>query len=214
MNFTRKTGCLSILGLSFLLMLSACASKIPEEDWVSSEELSSSKTSYIENFPVYTYPGKKEVLVEERQFSLFDIPENPAEALVADHYLYLITGDFDQLEQLYGENEALTISLENEQQNFQEGIYIQKYLIQEISTLSQEEFQSLFSDSLQAEIDQWKLSEMVMVKAVIDLTWSEKGLAQIPQIGDGQYDRFFLCGKHAENSNDWKIFEIYSGEML
>ena len=44
----------------------------------------------------------------------------------------------------------------------------------------------------------------------MDITWehSEASLAMGPQIGDGRYERLYLCGK-TDTSNEWKIYEVF-----
>lgn len=59
--------------------------------------------------------------------------------MVALNYYYTIAGDFGALKNSCGENKALQIVSDNEQKQFDDGIYIKTYTVHALSTLSEEE---------------------------------------------------------------------------
>lgn len=158
----------------------------------------------------YTYSGETQTQVNDRSFTLEDIPEIYPEELVVMNYYYDIVGEYDKLGDLYGENEALKISAENEKKNFNDGNYVKEYIIHDVSPLVKDELDEMLEKQIASDIEKYSLSESLIIKADIDLVWADS--ASAPQIGNGRYPRLFLCGRlNVEDS--WKIYECYWGEM-
>src|SRR5665648_967463 len=89
---------------------------------------------------VNIYNGETEINVDGRSFELEDIPENMAEEVVINDFKYSIVGDFDSLSKILADTEPHNISLKNEEEQFNEGDYIQSYTIHEVSTLTINEY--------------------------------------------------------------------------
>ncbi|WP_148865617.1 hypothetical protein [Thermosediminibacter litoriperuensis] len=66
-----------------------------------------------------------------------DIPENIVEETVMKEFLYTITAEFDAMSDILADIEPHRISIENEKKLFEDDIYIQSYIIHEISTLTE-----------------------------------------------------------------------------
>lgn len=181
------------------VLLSACTAK-PEIDNTDNTEIETP----------YKYSGETQTQVNDRSFTLEDIPEIYPEELVVYNYYYDIVGEYDKLGDLYGENEALKISADNEKKNFDEGIYVKEYIIHDVAPMAEDELDEMLAKQIASDIEKYTLSESLIIKADIDLVWAET--AEAPQIGNGRYPRIYLCGRQSVE-DDWKIYECYWGEM-
>lgn len=181
------------------ILLSACTAK-PEIDNTDNTEIETP----------YKYSGETQTQVNDRSFTLEDIPEIYPEELVVYNYYYDIVGEYDKLGDLYGENEALKISADNEKKNFDEGIYVKEYIIHDVAPMAEDELDEMLAKQIASDIEKYTLSESLIIKADIDLVWAET--AEAPQIGNGRYPRIYLCGRQSVE-DDWKIYECYWGEM-
>lgn len=181
------------------ILLSACTAK-PEIDNTDNTEIETP----------YKYSGETQTQVNDRSFTLEDIPEIYPEELVVYNYYYDIVGEYDKLGDLYGENEALKISADNEKKNFAEGIYVKEYVIHDVAPMAEDELDEMLAKQIASDIEKYTLSESLIIKADIDLVWTET--AEAPQIGNGRYPRIYLCGRQSVE-DDWKIYECYWGEM-
>lgn len=149
-----------------------------------------------------------------------DIPENIAEETVIKDFLYTITADFDAKSDILSNIEPHKISIESEKKKFEDNIYTQSYIIHEISTLTEKEYneQKLDNDKQnplyyygwEECIEEYKLTEYEIINVKFTQTLSEKANKLGPQWGDGTYNRSYIVGKTADN-NSYKIFDF--GEM-
>ncbi len=181
--------------------------KISDEDFFK---------SYVMDFPSYQYEGKTEVIFNDRVFILEDIPENIVEELAVNNFYLDIAGEYEALAEMMGENEALTISVENEKKHFEEGIYTDKNIIHEVSILEPEDFEGkidYFMNSLKSYIDTYDLKEYSVARVDVSWEYSEAALEKGPQLGEGRYERLYLFGKK-DPASVWKMYEVYWGEML
>lgn len=190
--------------LAGLLLAAACLSACTAQPEVNNP----SDNTEIET--PYKYSGETQTQVNDRSFTLEDIPEIYPEELVVMNYYYDIVGEYDKLSDLYGENEALKISADNEKKNFDDGNYVKEYIIHDVSPLAKDEFDEMLEKQIASDIEKYSLSESLTIKADIDLVWADSAAA--PQIGNGRYPRLFLCGRQSLEDN-WKIYECYWGEM-
>ena len=189
------------------ILLTACAPASTEEPPISTDN----DTKIDHEDKAYEYSGETQAQVNNRIFTLEDIPESIPEELVVNSYYFNIVGEYDKLKELYGNNEALQISADNEKKNFEDGQYVREYTIHTLDTLHENDVLDTLYNQLAIDIEKYELHETVIIKADIDLIWPDTVIgAQLPS---GEYVRLFLCGK--KNSEDsWKIYEVYWGEML
>ena len=185
-------------------------------------------SEFIENcqneFQDYTYTGGTSFTEDDRTYTLFDIPENPIERLLASNYFFLYDLEFVGLRGLQG-SETLQLSVDNAAQDAAEGVYIQDIAIHELDTLSEEDFtpgSKYFSDSKQVfefvdQVNSFKdghgLVEYAIVYVDLSWQWSEKALSMGPQLDNGRYEWLYLVGKPYERSN-WVIYECFWGEYV
>lgn len=166
---------------------------------------------YITDFPEYEYNGEIEKVFDDRTFVLEDTPENIVEELAVNNFYFDIAGEHDKLAEIMGENETLTISLESEKKHFDEGIYLITNIIHDVSIFTVDDFDQTidwFKNKVKEDVEEFGLIEYSVAR--VDITWehSEASLAMGPQIGDGRYERLYLCGK-TDTSSEWKIYEVF-----
>jgi hypothetical protein len=165
-------------------------------------------TGYVETFGAYDYKGVMEASNENQHFLLEDKPLNKPEELVALNYYYTIIGEFDKLYDLCA-SESLQMSAVNTEKNYNEGIYMQEYIIRQLSILPLEEFVERDSQILEmtkTNVEQNKLTEYTFVRYDFTMT-SPPGQEAAAQLSDGDYTFYFLCGK--DQNDEWKLYELY-----
>lgn len=143
-----------------------------------------------------------------RQLILEDFPENEMEAVVADFYGAEITRDYSAQAAIakWVDEETLKTEQTNAEESYQDGYYIEKYVLKEFVTVETEEFQEAEQYIPRAEetIQEKQLEEAAFVGLLFDQTWSS--LERAPQWGDGEHFRFFLVGRPA--NGDWGIYNL------
>lgn len=174
-------------------------------------------TEFQKTEEVYAYNGENDITMDDRVFKLEDIPENMAEEIVINNFLYSITADFDNMSDIVADIEPHKISIENAEKNFNDGIYIQSYIIHEVSTLSENKYSEretekgepnpLYYYGMQEIIEKHNLIEYEIINVNFTQTHSKKSNELIPQWGDGTYSRNFIVGKSFDD-NDYKIYDF------
>lgn len=207
-----------IIFVLFISLLTACSPKIGKEnlpDKDRAEQGVQKQTNfwdnYVETFEEYEFLGETDATFEDRHFALEDTPENSLEELVVNRYYYDISGEYEKHLNLVGDNKALKICIENEEEAFQEGNYMEEYIIHRLSTWSKadlKEMDAVFYEMVAENVGEYQLSEFAIVQADLSMVHSKKSLELGPQLGNGDYIRGFLCGKQNEN-DQWKMYEIY-----
>ena len=165
----------------------------------------------------YVFKGETNISVDDRSFTLEDIPENMAEEIVIKDFLCEITADFGAKSSILANIEPHKISIENDKERFKEGIYMQSYVIHEISTLTEKEYDKKELDNGHLNplyyygwdecVEKYKLTEYEIVHVNFTQTHSKKSNEQGPQWGNGTYSRSFILGKTAKD-NTYKIFDF------
>ena len=166
--------------------------------------------------PAYSYGGETEYTVDDRSLILEDIPASAAEETVILEFLYTIQGEFDKKKEILADIEPHNISIDNEKDNFNDGIYLKTYTVHQIDTLTPEQYKEPKSENgsenplcyygIGDEIEQFKLTDYAVIHVKFSWDYSEKMLENGPQWGPGEHERSFLVGK----SNDDKNYKIYS----
>lgn len=167
--------------------------------------------NYATEFPDYEFTGILDETVGDRHFESEITPVNIAENLVFCDYYYDIKGEYEKLSGINGDNEGLKISAINEKKRFDEGAYMQDYIIHSLSTWTKADFKSseyIEKHSITSDILKYQVSTFAIVQADISMVWSEEALKRGPQLENGEYRRLFLCGKKSDEDK-WRIYEIY-----
>ncbi|WP_129600132.1 hypothetical protein [Anaerophilus nitritogenes] len=205
---------LVVLILLMIVILSVgCSKEKSQEDKKTEVE----NTSEIEK--PYTFKGETHISVDDRSLVLEDVPKNMAEETVLKNFLYNITSEFSKMLDNRGDEDIQNseILLENEEKSFKDGIYIQSYIIHEISTLKEKEYNEekldngklnpLYYYDWKECVKKYNLTEYEIVNVNFTQTHSKKSNELGPQWGDGKYYRNFIVGKTADD-NVYKIFDF------
>lgn len=171
----------------------------------------------------YIYNGETETNVDGRIFKLEDMPKNMAEEIVVNNFLYSITADFNGMSDILAELESHKISIENKERNFNEGLYMKSYIIHEISTLSEDEYDQekldndeinpLYYHEWQKIVEEYNLKEYEIITVNFTQVHSDKSIELGPQWGDGTYNRSFIVGKSSDDNN-YKIYDFGMMQMM
>lgn len=157
--------------------------------------------------------GTANFTVEDRQFVCEDSSLNELEYLIYNYYYFETFGEFDKLKDLIGEDEALQISVQNEQEAFEEGDYMLEYRIHGLYTLTSEDMQNInirdfTKEYIRRSIEEHDITEYALVKVDISWTHNAKSLSMGPQIGDGRHTRYYMVAT-TQNVDDYKIYDVY-----
>lgn len=185
------------------------------------DEDNSAETDTIEdNLPpagIYIYDGETELTIEDRFFLLEALPQNIAEDVVVRDFLYTITAEFDKKREILADIESHNISITNEKRNFAEEIYVQSYVIHDIATLTEEQYNQretadgehnrLFYYGVEKRIEDYNLIEYEIVNVDFTKVLSPKSNERGPHWGDGTYNRSFIVGM-AEGDSSYKIYDF------
>lgn len=149
--------------------------------------------------------------VEGGSYRLQVTPQNTAEETVVNYFLYTITRDYDGLSEILADIEAHRILIENEKENYGEGIFIKDYTIQSITTSPKngynDENHILFYNGWEEIVDKYELIEYEIVRVKFIQLHSKKSNELVPQWGDGTYYRSFIVGKSSDDK-DYKIYDF------
>lgn len=164
----------------------------------------------------YSYDGDTEYTVADRSLILKDIPASDPEETVILEFLYTIQGEFDKKKEILADIEPHSISIDNEKENFDNGIYIKSCTVHQIDTLTPEQYEEpksedgsdnpLYYYGIGDEIEQYQLTDYAVVHVKFSWDYSEKMLEMGPQWGPGEHERSFLVGKTKSDKN----YKIYS----
>jgi len=157
--------------------------------------------------------GMTELTVDNRFFRAEDIPQNIPEEIVYREFLYTITAEFDKKFDILANIEAHVIGIKNEKRLFEEGIFVQSYIIHKITTLTKEQYgqektvsgemNPLFYLGLQQRINEFKLIDYKVVNVDFSVVYSNGGI----QWDDGTYNRSFIVGKK-NGDNTYRIYDF------
>ncbi len=196
--------------LAIALVFSACSS-------APTSELSSEENSLASN---YSYFGETDMELDGRSFLLEDIPESVPEEIVVLDFYFTITGDFDMKHIILAPIESHLISINAEQERFDDGLYIKSYTIHNIETLTEEQYANpenadgttnlLYYSTVAAHVEEFALTDYSVVCIVFSMELSDEALAAGPQYGEGTFQRCYLVGKTAEDDT----FKIYDFGMM
>lgn len=126
----------------------------------------------------YEYNGIKELIQEDRSLKLEELTESYEEETVILHFIYSISQEYDSLLDVYADTEISKNSVENQEKQFNEGLYIKKYIVHSISTVTEKEygtekkktgeFNPLYYYGLKSVIDEFNLIEYKVIN--VDFT--------------------------------------------
>jgi hypothetical protein len=164
-------------------------------------------------FNNYEFIENMEFFVDNRFFKAEDIPKNIFEEIVFREYLYTVTAEFEKKYVILADIETHVISIENEKWLFEEGIFVQSYIVHRITTLTKEQYSlestvfgeinPLFYWGWQRCVNEFDLIDYQIVNVDFSVIYSTGGI----QWGDGRYNRSFIVGKKSGDIT-YKIYDF------
>lgn len=211
-----------MVGLAVCLLLTACESRSigiiggadgPTSIFVSQKSDADKffKKNYVNELklPILDVYIENPFISGDRTLVLDDTVENNLENMVYEYYYSKISGDFSRIKDIIAENDALKIAIENEEKQFNEGIYFNKIILDEIDIVDKEDAFDISKKNKQKIVDtlnELGMTEFAIVEAEANVKLNEKYLSMGPQISDGDMTRYYLLGK---KDNAYKIAEVY-----
>lgn len=153
---------------------------------------------------------------DDRTLALEDNIDNELEQLVYKYYYDVTSAQFEDLLDLIGENESLQIAMENEGDNYRDGIYMSEYTIHELTTLTADDLPTIVDASkkdILDKIDTFGFTEYAVVQADVSLKHNKASLNQGPQLEDGRYVRYYLFATTTDVS-EFKMYEVYWEDFI
>lgn len=213
--------------LSICLLLTACSavsigriggSDGPTSIVVSENGQNIKKTFDVEKYfkdnyvnehklPVLDIHVENPFISDDRTLILDDSIENNIELIIYEYYRNRISGDYSKIKNVVGE--SLIIATENEEKQFNDGIYYSKVILDEIDILDKDELGKVSGKNKQHIVEilsELNMTEFAIVEVDKTVKLNQKYLSMGPQIGDGELKRYYLLGK---TDNTYKIAEVF-----
>lgn len=152
----------------------------------------------------YSFSGKKNVKIKDRSFVLQDTPKNTPEELVEKDFLYSITREFDKKNALWVKSEITQVdSTKVSDENL-----MQSYTIHQLSIVPNDKYRDddeklLINDTL----SRYQLKYYCIVNAIYTQKWPTHAISRDMQWGDGTYNRNYIVGNTAQDS-EYKIYDV------
>lgn len=174
------------------------------------------KCVQIDELPPSDIVTEDSYVFDDRTLLLEDTVENELERLIFDYYYARSAGDFEKIYNLNGETEYLRIATKNEENAFNEGVYMSEYILHELAVLTVEDLQELPDSSkedLLEKIDTFQFDQYAIVQVDVSMKYNEAWLDRSPQLEEGRYLRCYLFATTADVP-EFKIYELYWGELF
>lgn len=195
------------------LDISISAESVAPED---SDEQLSDKYVDVAHLAVLDLDIEDKYVFDDRTLALEDSIDFELEHLAYQYYYDVTSAQFEDLMDLIGESENLQIAMENEGENYRNGIYISEYTIHELTLLSTDTLQKVSEFSkkdLLKKIDTFDFNEYAIVQADVSLKHNEASLSQGSQLGDGRYMRYYLFATTTKVP-EFKMYEVYWEDFI
>lgn len=182
----------------------------------NSDEQLSDKYVDVARLDVLDLNIEDKYVFDDRTLAIKDSIDNELEHLVYQYYYDVTSAQFEDLMDLIGENESLQIAIENEGENYRDGIYMSEYTIHELTLLSTDDLQNVSEFSkkdILEKIDTFDFTEYAVVQADVSLKHNEAYLSQEPQLGDGRYMRYYLFATTTDVP-EFKMYEVYWEDFI
>lgn len=134
--------------------------------------------------------------------------DNEIELFIYDYFKNIMCGDYSKVKAVIS-GDSLLAATENSEINFNDGIYLSKMEINDISLLPKDSINKIQEKNIfeiSDEFDWFCAEEFAIVKVCYTLWHNEKSLERAPQVGNGEVERYFLVLKKA---GELKIAEEY-----
>lgn len=215
------------------LLLSACDNASigviggadgPTKIIVSEKENSTIKSSDVKKYFKEHYVDERELPVldinienpfvsDDRTLILDDSIENDLELMIYEYYKNIMSGSYQNAKDIIVDG-SLLAATEASENNFKDGIYYSRILIDEIDLVDKDDLEKISDKNKQDIIkmlNDMEMTEFAIAEVDNVINHNEKVLSIAPQVGDGEVQRYFLLGK---KNNDYKIIEVYWEDFM
>ena len=196
----------------------------PTKIIVSEKENSTIKSSDVKKYFKEHYVDERELPVldinienpfvsDDRTLILDDSIENDLELMIYEYYKNIMSGSYQNAKDIIVDG-SLLAATEASENNFKDGIYYSRILIDEIDLVDKDDLEEISDKNKQDIIkmlNDLEMTEFAIVEVDKVIKHNEKALSMAPQVGDGEVQRYFLLGK---KDNDYKIIEVYWEDFM
>ena len=196
----------------------------PTKIIVSEKENSTIKSSGVKKYFKEHYVDERELPVidinienpfvsDDRTLILDDSIENDLELMIYEYYKNIMSGSYQNAKDIIVDG-SLLAATEASENNFKDGIYYSRILIDEIDLVDKDDLEEISDKNKQDIIkmlNDLEMTEFAIVEVDKVIKHNEKALSIAPQVGDGEVQRYFLLGK---KDNDYKIIEVYWEDFM
>ena len=196
----------------------------PTKIIVSEKENSTIKSSDVKKYFKEHYVDERELPVldinienpfvsDDRTLILDDSIENDLELMIYEYYKNIMSGSYQNAKDIIVDG-SLLAATEASENNFKDGIYYSRILIDEIDLVDKDDLEEISDKNKQDIIkmlNDLEMTEFAIVEVDKVIKHNEKALSIAPQVGDGEVQRYFLLGK---KDNDYKIIEVYWEDFM
>ncbi len=214
----------SLILMLCCLLLTACSMNIGTKDGVESGLVPQNgenvkKTYDVEKYFIENYVDERKLPIldihiqnpfvdGDRTLVLDDSIENNLELMIYEYYRNLTSGSFEEAKANIADT-SLYAATEAYENNFKDGIYYSKIIIDEIELVGKDDLDEITNNNKQAIVkllDDLNMKEFAIVEVEKTIRHNEKSLSLAPQVGDADVKRYFVLGKA---DGDYKIVEVY-----
>ncbi|MBO5364024.1 MAG: hypothetical protein J6A56_00980 [Clostridia bacterium] len=152
----------------------------------------------------------RENVFGDRTLIVDDSIENEVEYLIYEFYLQTVSGEYGKIYDRIG-GEVLKGAVEAEEENFRNGIYFSRVVLDDIDIVDKDDVRGHFREQVAKDVVSFDLDEFAVVEVDKTVKHNEKALSMGPQVGDGELERYYLVGRK-DKKDGARIYEIYWGE--
>lgn len=168
------------------------------------------KENYInENkLPMLDIDMENPFVSDDRTLILDDSIDNSIELMIYEYYKSIMSGSYKEAKDMIVDG-SLLAATEASENNFKEGIYYSKIVLDEIELIDKDDLDKITHQNKQAIIDllsNLNMKEFAIVEVEKAVKHNQRALSMAPQVGDGDVTRYFLLGK---SDDTYKIIEVY-----
>jgi len=168
------------------------------------------RDNYVDErkLPVLDINIENPFVSDDRTLVLDDSIDNSIEFTIYKYYHSIMSGSYQGTKSMII-GEALLSATENEEKNFNDGIYFSKIILDEIDLVDKDDLNEISSKNKQDIVEmlvEAEIEEFAIVEVDKTIKHNKKSLSMAPQVGDGEVTRYYLLGK---KDDAYKIVEVY-----
>lgn len=145
-----------------------------------------------------------------RHIRFENMPQGEAEMTAGLFFRYHAMAQYDRCSRLLAEDQAEFMNFEQQQKDFENGSYIEDYLVHRFETLAEEEYAGS-KEYYDARADILGYEEYQVIRVVFHQTWSDQATQNRQRKKEGEYIREMAVGK---GTDGWKIFEAGTSQEV